>query len=138
MPVRGSHVSDACAPVSINARLASRGFGGNSGAVKDVLGRPPRQTRVRISNGQRRVRPLRFVNEAARPVGDTEGQVTVGAFNPPSTSYLMSILTNRFIPGLVWHNFWHLPLQPCVARAGCCGHAPVRGACAILSAKWPE
>ena len=46
----------------------------------------------------------------------------------------MFILTNRFIPGLVWHNFWHLPLQPCVARAGCCGRAPVRGACAILSA----
>jgi len=89
--MRGSHVSDACAPVSINARLASRGFGGNSGAVKDVLGRPPRQTRVRISNGQRRVRPLRFVNEAARPVGDTEGQVTVGAFNPPNTSYLRAL-----------------------------------------------
>ena len=46
----------------------------------------------------------------------------------------MSILTIRFIPGLLWHNFWELPLQLCVARAGCCGHAPVRGACAILSA----
>ena len=83
--------ADAGQSLSINARLASRGFGGNSGAVKDVLGRPPRQTRVRISNGQRRVRPLRFVNEAARPVGDTEGQVTVGAFNPPNTSYLRAL-----------------------------------------------
>ena len=52
----------------------------------------------------------------------------------PAAGLSMSILTNRFIPGLVWHNFWHLPLQPCVARAGCCGRAPVRGACAILSA----
>ena len=52
----------------------------------------------------------------------------------PGRRFAMSILTIRFIPGLVWHNFWHLPLQPCVARAGCCGHAPVRGACAILSA----
>ena len=46
----------------------------------------------------------------------------------------MSILTIRFISGLLWHNFWHLPSQLCVARAGCCGHAPVRGVCAILSA----
>ena len=46
----------------------------------------------------------------------------------------MSILTIRFVASLLWHNFWQLPLQLCVARAGCCGHAPVRGACAILSA----
>ena len=53
---------------------------------------------------------------------------------PLAGPLLMSTLTLLFIPGLPWHNFWHLPLRLCVARAGCCGHAPVRGACAILSA----
>jgi hypothetical protein len=47
----------------------------------------------------------------------------------------MSILAIQFISGLLWHNFWQLPLQLCVARAGCCGHAPVRGACVVGDTK---
>jgi len=73
------------------------------------------------------IRPKRLTWRVTFGLGDLPGGLPrrPEAAGGPGRRFAMSILTIRFIPGLVWHNFWHLPLQPCVARAGCCGHAPV-------------